>query len=185
MGAAFLVALALAAMLLAIFGAGGRGTQIALKLTARWSFLLFWPAYAGSAIAKLGGPRFSGMARHSRDFGLAFASAHLVHVGLVLWLYRIHAGPAGPMIIFWAGILFTYLLALFSWPRLREMLGPFLWRIFMTIALECIALVFAVDFIFDQLHDGFSKYPLSYVPFALMLVVGVGLRITTFVRRGG
>ena len=75
------------------------------------------------------------------------------------------------MIFFWVGILCTYLLALFSWPRLRDALGPRLWLIFRTIAIEYIALVFAADFILGPLETrGFGKYPLSYLPFALMLV---------------
>ena len=85
MGAAFLIAFALAAIVLAIFGAGERGTELALRVTARWSFLLFWLAYAGGAMAMLWGQRLGGLARRRRELGLAFASAHLVHVGLVLW----------------------------------------------------------------------------------------------------
>ena len=40
MAAAFLIALALAVIVLVIFGVGERGTAIALRATARWSFLL-------------------------------------------------------------------------------------------------------------------------------------------------
>ena len=184
MGTAFLIALVSAVIVLAAFGAGERGTAIALRLTGRWSFLLFWCAYVGGATAKLFGPRFSGMARHGREFGLAFASAHLVHVGLVLWLYHISAGPADAMALFWGGVFFTYLLALFSWPRLRDMLGPFIWRTFMTIALECIALTFALDFIVGPVQAvGLGKFPHGYLPFALMLICGAGLRIVVFLSR--
>jgi hypothetical protein len=181
--AAFVIGFALAAIVLAIFGAGDRGTVLALQVTARWSFLLFWLAYAGGAIATLCGPRLDGLARHGRELGLAFASAQLVHIGLVLWISYIAAGP-GEMIFFWVGILCTYLLALFSLPRLRDSLGPRPWRIFRAIALEYIALVFAVDFIFVPLQaDGLGRYPLTYLPFALMLICGTGLRVTAFVRR--
>jgi hypothetical protein len=178
MWAAFLIALALAVIVLVIFGVGERGTAIALKATARWSFLLFWLAYAGSAIAWVW-PRLDGLARHGRELGLAFASAQLVHVGLVLWIIHIATGPAGAMLFFWVGIFCTYLLALFSLPRLRAALEPRLWRTFRTIALEYIALAFAADFI--TLHaDGLGKHPLSYLPFALMLVTGAGLRVVAF-----
>jgi hypothetical protein len=85
------------------------------------------------------------------------------------------------MVFFWVGILCTYLLALFSVPRLRDTLGPRLWWIFSTIALEYIALVFAVDLILGPLQaGGFGKYPLTYLPFALMLVGGAGLRVAAF-----
>jgi hypothetical protein len=181
MGAGFVIALALTAIVFSIFGAGNRGTVLALRATARWSLLLFWLAYAGGAMAALCGPRLDGLGRRGRELGLAFASAQLVHVGLVFWLFHIAAGPNGAMIFFWVGILCTYLLALFSLLRLREALGPRLWRTFRAIALEYIALAFAADFILGPLQsEGLNKYPLTYFPFALMLVVGVTLRAAAF-----
>jgi hypothetical protein len=184
MWAAFLIAFALAAVVFVIFGVGERGTAIALRATARWSFLLFWFAYAGGALAWLCRPRLDGLARHGRELGLAFASAQLVHVGLVLWIIHVATGPSGAMVFFWVGIFCTYLLALFSVPRLRDALDPRLWRIFRTIALEYIALAFAADFIIGPLHaGGFGKYPLTYLPFALTLVSGAGLRVVAFLDR--
>jgi hypothetical protein len=82
------------------------------------------------------------------------------------------------MVFFWVGILFTYLLALFSLPRLRDAIGPRFWRIFRTIALNYIALAFAADFILGPLQKGgLSEYPLTYLPFAIMLVAGAALRV--------
>jgi hypothetical protein len=53
----------------------------------------------------------------------------------------------------------------------------------LTLALEYIALVFAVDFILEPLQaTGAAKYPLSYVPFLVMLVGGALLRLAAFVR---
>jgi hypothetical protein len=180
----FVVALASTAVMFAAFGAGSRGTALGLEVTARWSFLLFWPAYAGSAAATLfGGPRFAGWARRGREFGLAFASAQLVHVGLVLWYYHIASERVGLMLFFWAGVLCTCALALFSLPRLRTALGPRLWRIFRTVALEYIALVFAADFIRLPLREGYENYPPSYLPFAVVLVASAGLRLAAFARR--
>ena len=180
MWAAFLIALALAVVVLVIFGVGERGTAIALRATARWSFLLFWLAYAGGAIAWLCRPHLDVLARYGREVGLAFASAQLVHVGLVLWIIHIAKEPVGAMLFFWVGMLCTYLLALFSVPRLRDALEPRLWRIFRTIALEYIALAFAADFI--TLHAG-GLGTLSYLPFALMLVSGASLRVIAYLDR--
>ena len=50
---AFCAALALAAAVLAALGAGERGTHVALQATARLSFVLFWPAYAAAARARM------------------------------------------------------------------------------------------------------------------------------------
>ena len=184
MAAAFLVCLLLAAAVLAVFGAGDRGTVLALRLTARWCFLLFWFAYAGAPLAKLWNSNFFvELARHGREFGLAFASALAVHVALILWHYHIATPPDGAMLFFWVGIFFSYLLALFSLPGLRDALGPRAWKIILSLALEYIALVFAVDFIVDPLQAaGVGKYPLSYVPFVVMLAGGVLLRVAAYTR---
>jgi hypothetical protein len=183
MATAFAIALALAAIAFANLGAGDQGTFVALRLTARWSFLLFWFAYAGGAITKLSGLRLGGLERRGREFGLAFASAQLVHVGLVLWLFNILTGPVDAMVFFWVGVLCTYLLAIFSLPRLRDALGLRIWRAFRLIALEYIALVFADDFILAPLQaTGFRSYPLSYLPFAVMLVGAIGLRLATILQ---
>ena len=183
MAAAFLIALVSAIAVLAIFGAGERGTVIALRVTARWSFLLFWLAYIGSAMARLFGPRLAGLARRGRDFGLAFASAQVVHVSLVLWIFYLAPGSNGGMAFFWVGIFCTYLLALISLPRLHDTLGPLLWRTLRTAAIEYIALVFAADFILAPLQaNGLGSIP-SYLPFALLLIGGAGLRVATYVRQ--
>jgi hypothetical protein len=94
-GAAFCSALALAVFVLAVIGTGTRGTVMALRVTARFSFLLFWFAYAGRALATLFGHRFESVAKRGRELGLAFASAHLVHVALLgrdLYLLRNRVG---------------------------------------------------------------------------------------------
>jgi hypothetical protein len=184
MAAAFLVSLALAAVALVIFGSGENGTAQALRVTARWCFLLFWPAYAGGALAKFCGPRFAILARHGREFGLAFAAALLVHVALVVRIIAISADQRSPMLLFWAGVLCTYALALGSLPRLRDALGPRLWRLSMEVALQYIAFVFAVDFIVEPLQaNGADKYPLTYLPFTLALLGGAALRLAAHLRR--
>jgi len=184
MAAAFLIAFASAAAVLALFGVGERGTALALRVTARWSFVLFWLAYTGSAMGRLFGPRLAGLARRGRDFGLAFASAQVIHVGLVLWLFYLAPGSNGGMVFFWVGILCTYLLALISLPRIRSTLGPGVWLILRTVAIEYIALVFAADFILIPLQmNGFGKYPLTYLPFAILLIGGAGLRVAAYIRQ--
>jgi hypothetical protein len=178
MAAGFVVAAALVAVVFGKVDTQDR-VAVALRVTARWSFSLFWLAYTGSAVATLWGPRFSSLARHGREFGLAFASAQLVHVGLILL-----SGAGAGMAFFWVGIAFTYLLVLFSVPWLRAAMGPRLWRISLVISLNYIALVFAADFIQRPLErGGIVNYPPSYLPFALMLIIGVGLRIAASVRR--
>lgn len=173
---------AAAAALVPILVARGRGMGLALEVTARWSFLLFWLAYSGGAIARLFGARFAELARRSRDFGLAYASAQLVHLGLVILL--IYLTKSIGMVFFWVGMFCTYLLALLSLPRLHTALGPRAWTALRTAAVEYIALAFAADFILGPLQaHGISHYPLTYLPFAFLLVAGAALRVVANARR--
>ena len=63
-------------------------------VTARWSFLFFWMAYAGRAMATLFGPGFAPLARRGREFGLAYAAAMLTHVGLLIWILELTSACA-------------------------------------------------------------------------------------------
>ena len=184
MGAALCAAIGLATATLAVYGVGTTGLRRALDVTARFSFVVFWPAYAGSALATLFGPAFQGLARRGRDLGLSFASAHLVHVGLVVWLFRISLQPpiSGGMFAFFAiGLLWTYLLALFSIRHLSRMLGPVRWRILRTVGLEYISFAFLIDFINHPIHLN-AKSLLGYLPFSTLAVIGTMLRIAAWVR---
>lgn len=182
MGAAVAVAIALGAAVLLHFGTGTRGTLIALKLTARWSYCLFWPAYAGAALAAAFGPRFQPLARRGRELGLAFASAHTIHILLVIWLYAISPKPPLPLhlaIYFGIGLLFMYVLALFSIPSLAAKLPPPLWRALRIVGMEYIALAFLRDFLQGP-FDLKAGHLIAYTPFALLGVGALLLRLAGY-----
>jgi hypothetical protein len=182
---AFAVAAILTATGLLAFGAGDEGTRIALRVTARWSYLLFWPAYAGPALAALAGPAFQPLARHARELGLAFAAAHLPHLGLVVWLYSISERPPVSTLqlgFFGVAAFFTYLLALLSLGSLAATLRPGAWRLLRTVGVEYIALVFLVDFLRNPLGGG-RLHIVAYAPFVALGILGVILRATALVRR--
>lgn len=193
MGAAFAVSATLAAAVLIVAGGDAKSVKLALRLTARWSFLLFWFAYAGGAMATLFGPALAPLARRGREFGLSFASAHLVHLGLVIWLYWVTSRPplTGPLLLFFMiGVVWTYLLAALSFGGLAEALGPRLWRSLRVVGLNYILVAFAYDFVLSVVHSGFDYQQLShfvsYVPFAAMSVAAplLSLAAATHRRRG-
>ena len=190
MGVAFGVALALAATVVAVVGSDANGTRVALKLTARWSFLLFWPAYAGGAMAVLFGPALLPVVRRGREFGLAFAAAQSVHFGLVVWLYWITGRPplSGWLFVFFAvGIVWTYLLAAFSIEPLSEALGPGRWRLLRVLGMNYLLLAFARDFVLPAMHSGVAHQDVwrlvEYGPFAVMCVAAPLLRFAAAVHR--
>ena len=71
--AGFCAAFFLAACVLGVTGTNERGIKAALAATGRLSFLLFWPAYTGSALVTLFGPRFQPIRHNGREFGLPAA----------------------------------------------------------------------------------------------------------------
>ena len=170
-------------MTLGIWGARERGTDAALAATARISFLLFWLSYVGSAMAAVFGQTFQPLKLRGREFGLAFASAHLVHVGLVAWLCAIGYGPGVSVFLFFGiALVWTYLLALFSISRLRKSLHPLGWWLMSNVGMNYIAYAFAVDFLRHPFDLG-ARHLVEYLPFAILAVVGPILRLVPFVLR--
>jgi len=180
MVAGFGTELASAVILLALLGTGERGTDVALQLTARLSFLLFLPAYCGSALAALFGPSFDLIKQRARDFGLAFAAAHIVHLGLVVWLCYIGAAPPlATFVLFGIAAVWTYLLALLSIDRLHRTVGRLAWRWLNLVGLNFIALAFAVDFVRVPFQAD-AKYLLGYLPFVILAIASPVLRIAAW-----
>lgn len=182
MAASFAVGLAI--VLVIGLGVGsGHKLGLALRVTARWSFLLFWPASVGGALVTLFGARFRALAQRGRDFGLSFASAHLVHLGLVALLYYRFVGPPRASLIFFGiGVFWTYLLALLSFERFSAMLGPRIWRILRTLGVEYISFAFLVDFAKNPFQSG-VMHLMAYLPFLALAVAGPLLRLAALAKR--
>jgi len=184
MGAAFVVALVIAAPILAVMGAGFEGTDTALRATARWSLLLFWPAYTGRALMILFGQNFAGIARRSRDFGLSFASAHLVHIALILWMYQglgKHPIPHFVVVYDTVALVMIYSVALLSLPKLQAWLRPWQWRLLRDVTMHFVALIFALDLVLVPLKLG-TNHPMGYWPFSILAILGPLLRLAAAMR---
>jgi hypothetical protein len=178
MGSAFCIAVALA-----MIGLATGGIYAALRLTARWSLLLFWPAYAGGAMTTLFGSRFHILARHGREFGLAYAAAQLVHFGLVACLVADSGKPLMQAIMpfFAVGVVWTYLLALSSVQPLSGLFAPQRWRILRAVGLEYLALLFFADLVINPIETH-GKLPLEYLPFSSLIIIGPLLRVAAAMR---
>ena len=189
MALAFGAALAMTAAVFLTTGTGNHSIRLALEITARWSFLLFWLAYAGGAMAKL----FSGaavLAGKGRELGLAFAAAHLVHVALVVRLYQISARAPlseGLFLFFAAGLFFTYLLAALSFGNLVKTIGPVAWRWIRLIGMNYILIAFGRDFLLPVIHPKPAQmnaaHFLAYLPFAVLTIAAPLLVLAVTMRR--
>ena len=179
------VALATAAIVLVLNGTGEKSIRLALELTARWSFLLFLMAYAGNALAAVSG--WTALAGRGREFGLSFASAHLVHVALVIWLGVILGRvplSGGLLLFFLVALFFTYLLAALSFGGVKALGAA--WPVLRLVAMNYILIAFARDFVLPVIYPKPNQVNLAhfmaYAPFlalsiaAPVLVLGVQLR---------
>lgn len=180
----FCATLALAGTVLAVAGLTDDGIRLALFVTARLQFLLFWTAYCGGALASLFGPAFMPLRRHGRELGLAFASALTVHLGLVAALCAIGDIPAPEtFVIFGAAVLCAYALVLFSVASLQRMLGTGGWTLLRFVAMNYILYAFADDFLLHPIVGG-VEYLRLYSPFALLTVAAPLLRLAAFAETG-
>jgi hypothetical protein len=183
MAAAFAVGLAIVLFARMVEGPGER-VALALRATARWSFLWFWLASTGTALERLFGSRFLALAQRARDFGLAFASAHLAHLGVVAWVY--FATPdslsRSTFVFFGIAVFWTYLLAILSWNHLSAKMNPRVWRFVRIVGVEYIAYAFWIDFAIHTFGSGIEN-AVVYLPFVTLAVAGPALRLAAALKR--
>jgi hypothetical protein len=184
MGAAFIAGLAIAGAAHAV-AVPSRWLGMALRGTARWSFLWFCLATYGGPLAALAGSSFQALARHGRDFGLAFASANSVHVALVVWLLYVSPDPFPrlQLVIFSIGVLVMYVLAVFSLSStLSAWLGPRPWKYVRTLGVEYLAFTYAFEF-GARILAGNRANALHYFPLFAAALGGPLLRIGASIKR--
>jgi hypothetical protein len=183
MAGALVVALAIVLIIRTVAAPGARVSG-ALQATARWSFILFWCAYAGNALTVVFGPRFQAIADRCRDFALSYASAQLAHIGMVAWMMLTSDTPFGrtELIFFGIAVFWTYLLALLSIKRLAAKLDPKLLRTVRTIGVEYIAFVFLVTFAKNPFQGGVVNLVI-YLPFIALAIAGPIIRFAAVAKR--
>jgi hypothetical protein len=184
MSAAFLAALIL---VFVIYLAAPPSLRLgmALRATARWSFLWFCLATYGGALAALFGSTFQPLASRARDFGLAFAAAQSAHVGLAIWLlYRWpDSVPRLQLIVFSIGVFWTYVLALLSFSTaLNARMGIRRSQNLRRIGVEYIAFAFAFEF-GGRILDGNLANAIHYFPLFVAALGGPLLRIAALIKR--
>jgi hypothetical protein len=128
------------------------------------------------------------LAGRGREFGLAFAAAHLVHVGLVIQLGVIMGRvplSGGLLLFFLIGLVFTYLLALLSFGGAKA-LGP-LWPPLRFVGMNYILIAFARDFVLPVIYPKPTQYNLAhfiaYAPFAAASIAAPLLVLAAMARR--
>lgn len=151
--------------------------RMAIRATARISFVLFLGAFLGNALYRLVPASATRWLKANKDgFVLGFAASHTVHLVFILALVaaigREHAFKGIMVVAFTTGFLFIYALAAGVLFRL-----PFWSPHFEALAHYYLATLFVVSFTRHAITR-----PLFYTPFVFVAVSAVGVRIAAATR---
>jgi hypothetical protein len=88
------------------------------------------------------------------------------------------------MPFFAVGVAWTYLLAFSAIGPVIDLLTPAFWRIVRNIGLEYLALVFFIDLVLGPIGSH-PRHPLLYLPFSVLIGLGLVFRLTATLRGSG
>jgi hypothetical protein len=152
--------------------------RVAIRATARISFVLFLGAFLGDALYRLMPAVATRRLKANKDgFTLGLAGSHTVHLAFIVALMaaigREHAMKGIMVVPFTIGFLFIYGLAADVLFRHRT----FLPSGFEALAHYYLMVLFAVSFT----RHAITK-PLFYTPLVLVAVTAIGVRIVVAIR---
>jgi methionine sulfoxide reductase heme-binding subunit len=152
--------------------------RVAIRATARISFVLFLGAFLGNAFYSLVPAATTRWLKENKDrFTLGFAASHTVHLAFILTLVlaigREHALKGTMVVAFTIGFLFIYALAVGVLSRHRPFLSPH----FESLAHYYLMALFAVSFTRHAIAR-----PLFYTPLVIVAVVAIGVRVAVAIR---
>ena len=152
--------------------------RVAIRATARISFVLFLCAFLGDALYRLTPAAATRWLKANKDrFALGFAASHTVHLAFILTLVvaigREHAFKGTMVVAFTTGFLLIYALAAgVLFPHL-----PFWSSRFEALAHWYLMALFAVSFTRHAITR-----PLFYTPFVLVAITALGVRTAVSIR---
>jgi hypothetical protein len=166
------------AAILAVAGADEAGIRMVIRATARTSVVLFSAAFVASALRRAWpSPAGRWMLATRRYLGVSFAVSHFAHLVAILalaeWSVSRMVADAWPTAAILGGIAYVFVVAMAatSFDRTAAWLGPRAWGRLHTVGVYWIYAVFFVSFV----PRAFTS--LLYVPFALLLLGALGIRL--------
>jgi sulfoxide reductase heme-binding subunit YedZ len=171
--AATLLVCLMTAALLAFYGAGEEGLRSVIRNTARTSFVLFIAGFVGPALAALRPARLTRrLAAEQPHLFASFAASHLVHAAAIFALAWQTRGASledrGAAIVAAGGLVYLCILAAAA---------PAFSSAARTVGLYLVWLTFADS------YGGRAASSFFYVPFALVLLSALALRLLAALKR--
>jgi DMSO/TMAO reductase YedYZ heme-binding membrane subunit len=160
-------------------------TRLALRLTARLSFVYFMFAFVASPLARLRpGAASRWLVRRRRAFGVAFGASMSIHVGCILRLYTLYAPDRPPMVtdadflIGIPGLTLVALMTITSLVAVRRRIAPINWKRLHTTGLYAVWSIFFLCLI-DSVGRKETDHPITaYYLFIAVLIAAMALRLT-------
>ncbi len=181
---ATLVNLTVAALLIALAGSDSDGTELALRTTARVSFVWFMLAFLASPLDVLWPSRASAWLVERRSaLGVVFGLSMSIHVAFIVRLFVLHAPQRPPMVTeadFYIGIpglVFVALLTATSFALLRRRMTDAHWRWLHRTGIWVVWSIFFLCLV-DSVSRKTTQHPvLAYHSFIAVLLAALGLRV--------
>lgn len=188
--AATLLNLSVAAVLIWLVGADRSGTELALRMTARVSFVWFMLVFVATPWHRLRPSRVSAwLLQRRRALGVIFGFSMAIHVAFILRLYALHAPARPPMVteadffIGIPGLVLVALLTVTSLESLKQRLGPVIWGRLHTTGIWVVWAIFFLCLV-DSVGRKTTDHPvLAYYAFIAVLLLALGLRLLAARRR--
>lgn len=185
-----LVNAGIAGALLWFAGTDSAATELALRTTARVSFVWFMLAFLASPLQQLRPSRVSAwLLRRRRALGVIFGFSMSIHVCFILRLYALHAPARPPMVtdadflIGIPGLVLVALLTITSLDALKRHLGDVAWRRLHTTGIWVVWAIFFLCLV-DSVGRKETAHPvLAYYAFITVLLAAMAMRVWA-ARRG-
>jgi DMSO/TMAO reductase YedYZ heme-binding membrane subunit len=181
---AALVSLTVAGTVLMAGDFGREATRLALRLTARLSFVYFMLAFVASPLARLRpGTASRWLVRRRRAFGVAFGASMSIHVGCILRLYALYTPERPPMVtdadflIGVPGLVLVALMTVTSAIAVRRRMTPVAWRRLHTTGLYAVWSIFFLCLVDSVSHKDTLHPVAGYYAFIAVLLAGMTLRL--------
>jgi len=179
-GAVALVAGVVVAQAVASAATVDEGWRLAARHTARLAFLVFLPVYVASAWHRLApGPLSRWLMRNRRSLGLAFATAHTVHLAALVAFNAI-AGQrpdAATLVVGGGAYAMLFAMAATSSDAAVRRLGARRWKRLHAVGIHWLWFVFAFSS-----GGRVAEGRLAFVPLFALALGGLGLRVAARLR---
>ena len=183
-GCVAIVLLAVLASSQALWGFSEESVRVVVRATARISVALFLMAFTAASLNGLFPSAATRWLRANRRYlGVAFALSHFTHLAALftLGVYFPHpfVDDLNAVTLIGGGLAYAFLtsMTITSFAGPRRWIGERGWSILHTTGSYYIWLIFLNSYLSRSLMD------FAYVPYALALVIALGLRIAFWMKR--